>query len=168
MGLGQLSADTIGGWQNQFDRLTRWRQRCIAEMRRPYGKEQAATVLDFALSYFLTCHSLREWLIKDKAINKDALANDLKQYSCWPICRDIANRSRHFRISQNPVDPFWTLHREFDPFASEKNKSPRENWYLVFVDKRVELQTVVGVTYDMWVNVLSAHELIAGNEHSEA
>jgi hypothetical protein len=95
MGLRQnLSVDTFGGWANHFLRVERWKDRCLGELKKGYGNE-SRDVADFALSYFVWCHSLREWLIEGQIIKQEAL-EILKQYPEWQICRDIANRCRHY------------------------------------------------------------------------
>lgn len=159
MGLGQnLSVDTFGGWANHFIRMERWKDRCLAELKKRYG-EESRDVPDFALSYFVWCHSLRDWLIKGAIIQSEALDQDLAQYPEWKICRDIANRCRHYDLKNNPTDKHWSMGREHDPWANEQNSLPTEKWFLIFGEEKYELSSVITITFKVWSDILDAHNL---------
>jgi len=160
MGLGQnLSADTFGGWKNHFQRMERWRQRCLSELKRPYGEEASCDVIDFALSYFVWCHSMCDWLAEGNVVEKNVLNKALWKHPEWKVCRDIANRCRHYNLKDNPTDKDWTIGREFDPFATHENALPREKIFLIFRDEKLELVPLLNNTYKMWKSILSEHNL---------
>jgi hypothetical protein len=160
MGFGQnLSADTFGGWKNHFQRMERWKQRCLAALEKDYGEEASCDVVDFALSYFVWCHSMREWLTEGNAIEQSVLDEDLKKHAEWKICRDIANRCRHYNLRMNPTDKDWSIGREFDPFATSENALPRYKIFLIFNDEKLELVPILTNTHQMWKSILSAHGL---------
>jgi hypothetical protein len=138
--------------------MERWKQRCLTELEKPYG-EESRDVVDFALSYFVWCHSLREWLIEGAAIEAKALDQNLARYPEWKICRDIANRCRHYDLTKNPSDKHWSMGREYDPFANPRNRLPREKWFLIFGEEKHELASVVSSTFKMWTDILPAYSL---------
>jgi len=159
MGLGQnLSADTFGGWANHFLRTERWKDRCLAELTKHYG-EESRDVPDFAFAYFVWCHSMREWLIEGSIIKSGDIDKSLALYPEWKICRDIANRCRHYDLKKNPTDKHWSIGREYDPFANERNELPREKWFLIFGEEKFELASVISITFKMWGDILNAHSL---------
>ena len=159
MGLGMnLSADTFGGWKNHFLRMERWKQRCLAELKKPYG-DGSRDIVDFALSYFVWCHSLREWLVRGKVMDAKVLDENLGRYPQWKICRDIANRCRHYDLTTNSSDKHWSIGREYDPFANPENRLPCEKWFLIFGEEKLELGSVFRTTFDMWTDILSAFNL---------
>ncbi len=103
-----LGADRHGGWLNHFKRTKRWGVRAIAALA-DLPATDFREALDFSLAYFVWCHSLREWLIKDQAASQSVIDSALKAYPEWRIVRDLANRSRHLVITQNPADAEWAV-----------------------------------------------------------
>ena len=87
-------------------------------------------IVDLALSYFVWCHSLREWLVRGKVMDAKVLDENLGRYPQWKICRDIANRCRHYDLTTNPSDKHWSIGREYDPFANPENRLPCQKWFL--------------------------------------
>lgn len=138
------SADTYGGWKNHFKRLSRWRDRVEYAYEQP-EQHKIHDVLDFILAYFVWCHSLREWAINSKAISRQKLDWLLHEYVEWEICRDIANRQRHFEINRKPRDKDWSVGREYNPF------NPPEHRINIFSGNRIfEARDLVRRTHQMW------------------
>ena len=152
MGLN-ASADTIGGWQNHFARLERWKERVLSAMDDPktYSFHDAN---DFALAYFVWCHSLAEWLIESGAVQKTDLHDELNVYPKWAICRDIANRSRHFNLTQNPRDKDWSIGREHDLWAKLEKRPERHVLFLVSGNEKYNVEDFVNSTFQMWKQVI--------------
>jgi hypothetical protein len=115
--------------------------------------------LDFSLAYFVWCHSLREWLIKDNAVGQDVIDSALSAYLEWKIVRDLANRSRHLVITQNPTDPDWAVFREYDPFAPHLEGRERHHVVLLFEGRQHRVTELVRTTGQMWECVLVKLEL---------
>lgn len=152
MGL-KWSADTIGGWQNHFNRLERWKGRVLVSMA-DTSKADFHEVNDFALTYFMWCHSLRDWLIKSETISERELDCELSQHIEWAVCRDIANRSRHFKITRNPRDADWSISREYDVWAKAENR-PERHILNVFSDDRIfRVDDLVNRTFEMWKSIV--------------
>lgn len=159
MSFGQnLSADTFGGWKNHFHRLERWKKRCLAELEKICG-EESDEVVDLVLVYFVWCHSLRDWPIEGNVLEQNVLDENLMHYPEWKICRDIANRCRHYDLKRSPSDKHWSVGREYDPFATPENQLPGEKWFLVFQGEKLELSSVINITFNMWKGILSMNNL---------
>jgi len=153
------SADRHGGWYNHFKRTKRWQTRATAALiDLPHTDFHEA--LDSSLAYFVWCHSLRDWLIKDEAISKSAIDDALKAYPEWKIVRDLANRSRHLMITQKPTDADWTVSREYDPFAPTIEGRERHHVNLFFNGHKYRLADLIIKTCDMWGKVLDDSSLI--------
>jgi hypothetical protein len=110
------SADRAGGWNNQFRRMQRWQDRAKLALA-DLPNTQFHDALDVALAYFVWCHSMRDWLIKDNAMTRNEVDSQLSNHATWKIVRDLANRSKHLKITCNPADAEWAVSREYDHFA---------------------------------------------------
>ena len=152
MGL-KYSADTVRTWQNHFKRMDRWKVRVI-EAASSYEDTDFHDVFDFVLAYFVWCHSMREWLINSKAIDKNKLDTELAKYEEWPLCRDIANRSRHFELRMNPKDKDWSIGREYDIFSKMSGQKMRHVLFLVSDDEKYDVVELVGRTQRMWRDIV--------------
>lgn len=153
MGL-KSSADTIGGWQNHFRRLERWKNRVLSSMENT-SRADFHDVNDFVLAYFMWCHSLRDWLIQSEVIGSDELDLKLGQFVEWAVCRDIANRNRHFKITRSPRDKDWSISREYDWQASVENRPERHRLFVVSDDRIFMVDDLVNRTFEMWGSIVS-------------
>lgn len=149
--------DTAGGWPNHLRRIARWRDRTLQVLddADAYPIEDAA---DFVLAYFVWCHSLRDWLIKSQVIQRTKLDHLLDLYPCWKPCRDIANRCRHFELTINPVDKYWSMRREYDVWAKADGRSEQHR-ILIFFDGRIFLaKDLVNQCFEMWSDITGSIE----------
>jgi hypothetical protein len=161
MGLGQgRSIDTASGWKNHYLRMRRWRDRSLAALDHRIDGDLHEAV-DFVLAYFVWCHSLREWLIKSKSIAEETLDSQLQKHSDWKICRDIANRSRHFDLQKNPADKHWSILREYDVFAELDPKMQKTRLFLIFGDEKIDVAALISSTFRMWQRILESNGLRA-------
>ena len=152
------SADANGGWKNHYLRVKRWENRSLETLNNlPYTDFQDA--LDFSLAYFLWSHSLREWLINDEVIDRDKLDCELAKHDVWKLCRDIANRTRHFDLKMNPKDKDWTVYREYDPFAPVIEGRKRDIANLMFDGKKLPISSAIRNVADMWESIISHNKL---------
>lgn len=156
MGL-KWSADTVGGWQNHFKRLGRWRKRVLTAIE-DTERYDFHDVNDFVLAYFIWCHSLREWLINSETIERRSLDRQLGHFAQWAVCRDIANRSRHFHLTRNPRDKDWSISREYDLWAKLENRPERHKLHIVSDDRIYSVEDLIEETYQMWETILSGVE----------
>ncbi|CAD5277249.1 conserved hypothetical protein [Bosea sp. 62] len=152
-------ADRVGGWSNHFRRTKRWEERAVHALTNLPATE-FNTALDYALAYFIWSHSLREWLIGDGIFLKDELDLALRRYPEWRIVRDLANRSKHLILTQNPTDGDWVVFREYDHFAPQVEGRERHHLNLYFDGKKYLLLDVISSTRSMWEKILSDKGLI--------
>ncbi|MEM6933844.1 MAG: hypothetical protein AAF526_09690 [Pseudomonadota bacterium] len=119
-----------------------------------YEAYDVADVLDFTLAYFVWCHSMREWVINDGAMSKDELDKKLNEYPVWAICRDIANRCRHFDLNRNPKDKYWSVTGEYDQFHKWTNRKLRHVLNIYSGQDHYHADALVHQTFRMWEEVL--------------
>ena len=146
------SADTYGGWKNHFLRLGRWRDRALTALG-DYDGHSFHDANDFVLAYFVWCHSMREWLINSGAISRQRLDWRLHEFVEWEVCRDIANRSRHFELRRKPRDKDWSIRREHDIWAQMEDRPMRHKLFVVSGDRIFEADELVDRTYEMWLHI---------------
>ena len=115
--------------------------------------------LDLTLAYFVWCHSVRDWLIKDCAVTSRWLDDQLLAYPVWKIVRDIANRSKHLRITRNPTDADWVISREYDHFAILIEGRERHHMILYFNGKKERVSDVVRRAARMWDEIVGTAKL---------
>jgi len=110
MGL-RWSMENIGGWRSQFDRMARWHQRISCSSAGPNSDQDR---LDFYLSFFQSCYALRDWLVESGVIAKDEMDPLIQTDRSMRLCRDVCNRSKHFRLRRTPsVDGDFSILREY-------------------------------------------------------
>ena len=153
------SADRVGGWKNQYARMRRWGTRAITALS-DLPRTDFHTASDTTLAYFVWCHSLRDWLIKDNALTAEQVNIQLRKHSTWKMVRDLANRSKHLTITQNPTDSEWSVAREYDPFALLIEGRERHHLNLYFQGQKYRLAQVVTDSDDMWRQVLSDTNMV--------
>lgn len=147
------SADTAGGWINHFQRMERWKDRALLALddHEGYSFNDAN---DFVLTYFVWCHSMREWLINSQTMSRQKLDFELHQFVEWEMCRDIANRCRHFELKRKPRDKDWSITREYDIWAELDNRPMRHKLHLVSDDRIIDVRELVCRTFEIWEELL--------------
>lgn len=154
-GKGQ-SADTNDGWHNHYRRVRRWEKRSLDALRN-LPESDFHEAIDFSLAYFLWCHSLAEWLHEDGAIDKAELSKKLNSYPVWPLCRDIANRVRHFDLRNKPTDKDWSAFREYLPFDSQIAGKERHVANIMFDGRKWRITEAISEASKMWDEII--HDL---------
>lgn len=96
--------------ESQFRRLERAYQKAITNFDRSTISKSSQEMLDPVYDFFTLCYHLREWVEKDKKVQKnikdtlpsfedDSLkANDLR--IGLQICRDLCNKSKHRKLEK--------------------------------------------------------------------
>ncbi|OSQ28481.1 hypothetical protein TH468_18170 [Thalassospira sp. MCCC 1A03138] len=139
--------------------MLRWQRRAIDA-----GKDLPRTdfndTLDIALAYFIWSHSLRDWIIKDGAITSAEIDNNLSRYPVWQIVRDVANRSKHLKLTQNPKDADWFVRREYDSFSIVLEGRERHHINLFFDGKKHRLTDVILESSEMWKEILLNQKML--------
>jgi len=150
------STDTITGWLSHYDCLKRWQDR--AEKAAVGGTDDILSLMDgvdFALAFFIWAHSLREWLINDKAINQDKLDSILRKHDTWSMCRDLANRSRHFDLKHRPRDKNWSLQFSFEPLPEQMPGIQKYRWIIFYDGECFGVFQLIRDIRVMWDEVLA-------------
>jgi hypothetical protein len=81
------------GWPGQLDRTRRWRGR-IGRATDPDD------VTDFLFAFFQSCYALRDWL--ELSFEKKAINYLFDETPALQLCRDIANMTKHHRLTRPP------------------------------------------------------------------
>ncbi len=101
-----MSLESHHGWQDLYISLGAWPLRIMEAINQ--GKRERDE-RDFYLSFFVQCHSLRDWLIKNELLGKDVVDSYIESYDCMKLCRDISNRYKHLSITRPSVDANWSI-----------------------------------------------------------
>jgi hypothetical protein len=86
-------------FQEQFARVKRYLARIEDRNRYPIDYE------DDLWSFFQNCWHLKDWLKNDSSVPSvitQKVENDLKNCSSLMICADLANRSKHLKLTTPP------------------------------------------------------------------
>ncbi|MCV2866023.1 hypothetical protein [Defluviimonas sp. WL0075] len=147
------SFDTYEGWIGHYKRMRRWQERAVRYAKGPlnYANDEA---VDFVLAYFLWAHSLREWLIETGSVKKVEIDQLLADRPEWSICRDLANRSRHYDLKKNPTDKHWILALRLDLNALMAGKQEHQFWYVLHDGQYREIPDCVNAVARMWEETL--------------
>jgi len=142
LGLG-LGAHLINGWQGQFDRMERFYTRFSQA-------EDATDALDYALTFFVYAHSLREWIVKYEQINKAKFDKSWTEFVSknpeMKVSRDICNVTKHLQLSQSAsVDKHFAVFWAYDPFVTKKSE-----WIIYFGDRRMSLGNLMHQILTGW------------------
>lgn|GEM_PF-5667202 len=161
------SADTKFGWQSHYDRMNRWRERAL-EFADADLNHRSDDAVDFFLAYCLWAHSLREWLLETKTVPKEHLDRLLANQTAWNMCRDMANRSRHYNLRKKPTDKFWQLAREIDINSIMSGGSSKQTWYVNFDGESYSVSETVNQISEMWRSILSElRQTTSSDENSQ-
>ena len=55
---------------------------------------------DLFIAFFISCHSLKDWLIKDGVAEKKEVENFINAHHCLKLAGDIANFSKHAELTR--------------------------------------------------------------------
>lgn len=154
LGLG-LGAHLINGWKGQFDRMERFYLRFTQA-------EDAQDALDFALTFFIFAHSLREWIMKyeqlDKATFDKHWTDFVAQYPEMKVSRDICNVTKHLQLTQPAsLDKHFAVLWAYDPFVKKKSE-----WVIHFGERRMSLGTLMDQILTGWKSFITQELKIDG------
>ena len=110
MGLG-ITLQELRGWAGHYGLVLRWHER----LRGAANGEPSIDELDFALTFFLHCYHLRDWLIRSNAATPAEIATLIKVNPELRLCRDIANGFKHMTLSDPSVDARFSIVNEYVP-----------------------------------------------------
>lgn len=134
MWLGEkgFSEHTGSGWRGQFARVLRWRDRLDAlGARDDFGLAPVVT-FDYIYAFFQNCYHLRDWLRNSGAVKEDVLQQFMTGNVEMGVCRDIANGTKHLRITSPSVDAAPSIGREYHPVGwPGKRPGTTESYFIL-------------------------------------
>jgi len=86
------------GWRGQMDRVQRWRQR----LSEAAGSSNTEATFDIALTFFINCYHLRDWLERSGEVPDAALVELFRNSTSLRICADLANIAKHYDLTREP------------------------------------------------------------------
>lgn len=117
----KISIHNSDGWKGQYERMKRWDKRLSKYNGFITDTEHLNDFLD---TLYTTCQNifyLKDWLYKDKILDRKVLndfVNDNKEIG---ICRDIANGTKHFTLDNNfSVDDNFLIMSAYDPSNKDR------------------------------------------------
>jgi hypothetical protein len=144
-----MNRDWFEGWQGQYRRMMRWRDR-LAEA---YREDDSEAVYDFTYAFFQSCYHLRDWLVASKVASEKDMKALFDSSIELRLCRDICNSSKHLQYDRPSVDPTPKIGREWDPWAKKSH-----GWYL-YSDQRRPISELVQGCIDAWNKFLADNML---------
>lgn len=86
-------------WREQYDRMTRWRERIAHDRRDP------ARVSDIFFAFAQTCYHIVDWLENDPSqpIRRAEAYRHVMASAPLSFCHDICQGSKHARLEQQNV-----------------------------------------------------------------
>lgn len=91
-------------------------------------------------------------------MDKSELSQRLESYAVWPLCRDVANRVRHFDLRHRPKDKDWAAYREYLPFESHIAGKEKHAANLMFDGRKWLVAEAISEASKMWKEIL--HDLL--------
>ena len=149
----ERSGDSCLGWLSHYQRMKRWEARAKQVSVREFIGQTPETI-DFALAYFVWAHSLREWLIESMSANKAILDSLLQDRQEWLLCRDLANKSRHYDLKNNPTDKDFVISHRIDMNAVLAGAPKQVIGGVLHNGKYYEFLECIRMISAMWEEVL--------------
>jgi hypothetical protein len=88
-------------FQIQYDRVIRWYERLNQLYTGKFHNQSFAMDCDEMLIFFIFCHQLKDWIIKDLEIPRKEVEDYITSTRCLAICADIANGTKHLGIDES-------------------------------------------------------------------
>lgn len=132
MGLG-YTLQELSGWRGQYASILRWH----ARVHSAANGDPSADEMDFLLTFFVNCFSLRDWLLEGDVVSREDVTLLFKQNPELRLCRDIANGFKHMKLNDPSVDARFSILNEYVP----KNwpgayRYPNGKWIIFANDKK--------------------------------
>jgi hypothetical protein len=84
----------------QYDRVIRWYRRYQEHYSGTTHGKSIDEDCDDVLIFFIFCHQLKDWLVKDTEMPKHDIEKFINENECLSICADIANGIKHLGIDE--------------------------------------------------------------------
>lgn len=154
----ERSADSKLGWVSHYQRMKRWEDRAQAVAVCSFATQTPDT-LDFALAYFIWAHSFRDWLVETNAVPAKEIDAYLRDNQHWQLCRDVANRCRHYNLTRSPTDNDFVILFRLDVNAALAGNSEQVFGGTSHNGKRIEFRESVNQISRMWETAIDHFSL---------
>ena len=114
---------------------------------------------DILYACFQNIFSLRDWLHHDGEVSNKLLNAFINENIEMQVCRDIANGTKHFNLSQASIDDDFTIIREYEPFHKILEVAPNRIVVLAGGHK-FELKELAYRCIQLWEQFIKANNLI--------
>jgi len=81
----------------QTERVLRWHQRLV-DLYSGTISEPSEMAIDEMIVFFIFCHQLKDWIIKETSIPPRKVEDYINNNRCLTLCADIANSIKHLGI----------------------------------------------------------------------
>jgi hypothetical protein len=106
---------------------------------------------DDLIAFFQFCYSLRDWLEAADPNFKPKIRSRISQSDTMRICRDICNRTKHYKIKDPSVDPQWSIGREYvPPDTLGLRPGLTETWFLIAGTKKLDVFELARECFEFW------------------
>lgn len=109
----------------------------LREGRRTWLSNGIEEKSDHFFNYCVTAHSLRDWCIKHlqlSGIDVDLFHKEMNSLNFLAECRDIANSSKHFKLTDTLVSSAFPTQSEFATITGEEHQIDYE------ITKRLDIE----------------------------
>lgn len=156
MGVGATLQQLIG-WKGQYRAVLRWHTRVLTAV----NGEPSADEFDFLLAFFENCYHLRDWLLADGTVDKQALDTLFQTHIELQICRDLANGFKHHSINHASVDNEFSVLNEYVPknWPSD-HVYPNGKWTIATGGYQFGLVELANRCVALWQQFLSSQGLL--------
>jgi hypothetical protein len=120
----------------------------------PWNPTSDQDLLDFYLAFFQSCFALRDWLAESGFVAKPDIDRLIQADSSMRICRDVCNRSKHFRLKRPPsTDADFSISREY------QGEGHRNSLMIIAGDQKRELWNVAEECISFWRNFVRGEQI---------
>ena len=149
------------GWQSQWRRI----QIRLNGLRAVYsGREDGNfdASLDKVISFFEGVHHLKDWLQNDlsSGIDKEACEDLINDHKCLKICADLANGSKHLRLSNARTGDLTTAIIRNDVTVSVGTGTIAYRFYVQSDGTEYDALQVAESAFEVWTGFLCSRELL--------
>ncbi len=142
-----------GGWQTQWERVSRWRVR----VHESGGVERE----DFLYAFFQNCASFRDWIRANRpaSMTQRELEDFVRANFELRLCQDISNGTKHFALNDPKMPREFAMAREYVP-APLSGGSPSSTQVVFSEGAKHNLVELVDRCFLLWSEFLGARELV--------
>lgn len=155
MGIG-LTLQQVEGWQGQFSRMVRWRDRVLVAA----NGQRSPDELDFLLAFFESALHLRDWLAATRAVEECALELFFKSNVELGICRDLANGFKHHTITRPSLDAQFAIVNQYvPPNWPSRHSYPNGEWTVLADGRQFGLVELTERVVELWSRFVASQGL---------